>query len=129
MTQTIAVVAPGVPAEDLADVLRPLEGRGIALQTPQPGGLALDPATMQLAFELAKVTLPALISAVAVVWAAKVAKSGSPAHTPPPSAHPRLVLELDTGDVSVDLDWSGQPLVPLEGPRSAADVLRIRLER
>jgi hypothetical protein len=129
MPLTIPVVAPGVSAEGLAGVLDALRSQGIDVARPPAGGLGVDPGTVTLIVEVAKVTLPALLSAVATIWAAKIGKGGSGKPSASPRRGTRLVLELDASEVSIDLDASGQPEVPANAPSTLEEIVRIRLER
>src|SRR5262249_2515271 len=110
MTLKIPLVAPGRSAESLADLLSPLRAQGIEIGKPATGGLAADPGAINLILEVAKVTLPALLSAIATIWAAKIGKGGMEKATVQVHRRNRLVLELDASEVVIDLDASGQPV-------------------
>ncbi|WP_232452414.1 hypothetical protein, partial [Burkholderia ubonensis] len=95
MTLTIPVVAAGETAENLADALSPLRAKGIDLAKSPSGGLAVDPGTISLIVEVAKVTLPALLSAIATIWAARIGQGGRNKSAASSRYGTRMVLELN----------------------------------
>ena len=128
MSLTIPVIAPGRSMESLADILSPLRAQGIEFSKPPSGGLAMDAGSISLIVEIAKMTLPALLAAIATVWAAKIGKNSSTKSNTQPRRRSRLVLELDASEVSIDLDVSGQPIIPEGTPENLEKIVRIRLE-
>jgi hypothetical protein len=127
MNLTIPVVAPGRPSEILREALGEMRLSGVSIAKPVSGGLAVDPGTLALVVEVVKVTLPALLAAIATVWAAKIGKGAKEPNTEPGSS-PKLVLELDDSEITLDLDACKGGALSERTPQNMDAVVRIRLE-
>lgn len=94
-------------------------------------GLAMDPGTAALIVDAAKVIAPALISAVASVWAAYIAAK-RPADKPKeeqPAKSPSIVIETDTESIRIVLDVTdvAGSLARVRLPVTVEEITRIRL--
>jgi hypothetical protein len=127
MNLTLPIVAPGRPSQVLGEALGEMHLSGVSVAKPMSGGLAVDPGTMVLLVELAKVTLPALLAAIATVWAAKIGKDAEHSRSGADSS-PKLVLELDASEIPLDLGACKVGAVPEGVPQNVDAVVRIRLE-
>ena len=71
MKHGIAVKWNGHSREEVTEICQSIELQAEVIEG-KSSGLAMDPATVAILVEVAKVTLPALLSAIAAVWAARI---------------------------------------------------------
>jgi hypothetical protein len=128
MNATIPIKASGTSGKVLSDELSELRIPGLSLGKPSSGGLAVDPGTVLLIVELAKVTLPALLAAIATVWAAKISKGSSEKPKIEGQRKPQLVLEFDTFETPIEIEACREGRIPQEAHRNLDSLVRIRLE-
>ncbi len=130
MQTSLIIFAPEHSQSDLFELLYPLkfELEGVKLKAPDHDtGLSIDPGTVAIVFDLVKVTLPALITAVGTIWAAKHAvqkKQKKEYHKA------RVVITLTSGSVlELNIGEDGTPLnIGLELPENPNEVSYVRLE-
>jgi hypothetical protein len=129
MSYTIPVKADLTDKDELAALLSQMEveASGISVKIPESSGLAMDPATIALAVDVAKAIVPALISALATIWVQHI-KSKKPQDKP--DRKPNIVIETDAGNIRISLDTSNveDSVLRVQLPATVEDISRIRLE-
>lgn len=123
MTHHIIVSADGVPAEQLQNILRQIDG--VSVQNRAAGReLALDPSSVNLIIDGGFTTVSALITAVATVWSTRHDRRAGPDS----SAVLSIVVMTDLDDITVEVNSNGvvnASSAPL--PDRARDVIGLRI--
>jgi len=134
MSYIIPIKASLTNTDELSRVLSGVKAKGldVSVQVTNSSGLAMDTATVGLFFELAKVTVPALITALAFVWVEHLKskkKTEKPEH-PRVTLKPTVVIETDAGNIRIAVDTSNiqSSVTKVSLPKDLEEITQIRLE-
>jgi len=134
MSYTIPIKARLASPDELSRVLSGVkaEGLDVSVQVTKSSGLAMEAATVSLFLELAKITVPSLITVLATVWIdyLKSKKQTERPKHPGVTLKTTIVIETDADNIPVVVDSSNiqASVTKVSLPKDLEEITRIRLE-
>lgn len=131
MIHLIPVRAMRIDRSELLNTLKDIEkdSPGISVKNTPSSGLAMDAETIALVVDVAKVTIPALITLLGSVWVAHIEKKKESKTLPQIQYHTIMVIETTINNIKIDL--KSQPISDATAkalPQNIDDIVRIRFE-
>lgn len=130
MKYLIPVKSTQASKKELNSLLQSIEknNSGVEVNHKDTSGLAMDTETVTIIVDIAKTTIPALITLLGSVWVAHINKNADKKKTATPN--PSIIVETTINNIRIELATTDikKAVESAKLPESTEDIVRIRFE-